>query len=87
MSELIVKNIDRVGNFTSSKIHLLIPESRPYKGSGFQKGGYTYIKQRKQERKRKGSLSVDASTLATAWGDLMEQVCYTKLGSIISNME
>ena len=96
MSESIVKNKQRVGNFTSSQAWKLIPlgsrpmteeELKDYKerepkgrkkniDAGFNAGGMTYIKSRKQERKRGRSMSMDASSQATAWGDLMEYRVY-----------
>lgn len=48
--------------------------------AGFSAGGLTYIKQRKQERKRKRSQSMDGSSQATAWGDLCELRVYDMIG-------
>lgn len=79
MTDSIVKNSERVGRFTSSKMYKLMGDARSKKET-FSVAGLTYIKQREQERKRKKSLSVDASSLSTAWGDLMEVRVYDLVG-------
>lgn len=71
MSESIVTHKTRIGSFTSSEIYKLCGSGRA-KDQYFSESGLTYIKTRKQERKRKASMSTDADSMATAWGDLME---------------
>lgn len=79
MSESIVKNEQRIGRFTSSQISKLVKPGRS-KSDVFSQAGLTYIKQKAQERKRKRSMSMDASSPATAWGDLMESRVYDLVG-------
>ena len=96
----IVKNSERVSNFTSSKISKLIPlgnrpmteeELKAYKerepkgrkkniDAGFTAGGLTYIKQKRQEAKRKRSMSLDPYSKAIAWGHLCELRVYDMIG-------
>lgn len=46
----------------------------------FQEGGLTYIRHKRQEFKRKRSMSLDAFSRATAWGEFMEKVVYDLIG-------
>lgn len=46
----------------------------------FSSGGYTYIKELRQERKRKRSLSMDISSQSTDWGDIMERRVFDMIG-------
>jgi hypothetical protein len=79
MSESIVKNELRVGRFTSSQIGKLMKSGRS-KSDIFSVAAHTYIKHKAQERKRGRSMSMDASSPATAWGDLMEARVYDLVG-------
>jgi len=47
---------------------------------GFAAGGLTYIRQKRQERKRKRSLQLDPHSRSIAWGDLMELRVYELIG-------
>lgn len=46
----------------------------------FLEAGYTYITQKKQERKRKRSLDMNGSSSSTDWGDLMERRVFELIG-------
>lgn len=74
----IVTNVDRVGRFTSSEIHKLVKTGKAVKDD-FSAAGYTYIEERFYERKRKRSLSQDAYSRATAWGNIIEKYVFELL--------
>lgn len=67
----IVKNVARIGNFTSSKIVALISNGTA-KGT-FGKPFYTYIKETNMERLLNRSLSNDSNAQALKWGKLCEK--------------
>lgn len=75
----IVTNKDRVGKFTSSEIHKLIKGGRG-KDAVWSVAGLTYIRHKRQERKRKRSLSLDAYSRAIAWGHFMELRVFDLIG-------
>ncbi len=66
----ILKNVIRNGNFTSSQA---------YRIAAGGKVAQTYIDERNMEREMGRSLSLDAGSQATAWGDFMEIVVFKKL--------
>lgn len=71
----ITTNIERVGNFTSSKIAALFSEpTAAAKKSGeiFGKGAITYIKQRNHERRLGRSLDDEKRARPLLWGKLLE---------------
>ncbi len=74
----IVTNPDRIGRFTSSEVHKLVKTGRSA-NDAFSVAGYTYIEERFYERKRKRSLSNDAYSRSTAWGDIMEKYVFELL--------
>ena len=73
------ENNYRVGNFTSSKMSMLMSNGRDKGGVGapFK----TYVNQKKRERKLGRSLDLGKGSRSTAWGHLMEAwVMYSVLG-------
>lgn len=75
----IVTNENRHGKFTSSQISKLIKSGRS-KADNFSAAGLTYIEEKYFERKRKRSLSNDAGSRSTAWGNIMEKYVFSILG-------
>lgn len=60
----------RIGKFTSSEISKLTANGK--KSGEFGKPFHTYVKQKKQERKLKRSLSIGEAGRASQWGKLVE---------------
>lgn len=67
----------RTGNFTSSEIHRLMSNGKA-KGS-FGAPYYSYIEEKKMERRLGRSLSDDIFSRPTSWGDLCEQRVFSLL--------
>lgn len=66
----MTENINRIGNFTSSEIYKLMTKSRDGKGIGAP--GFTYIEEKRIERKLGRSISMDVSNRSMIWGKFME---------------
>jgi len=71
----IVKNMERVGRFTSSKIHLLMKEGRA-KDALFTAGGMTYIEEKADEKMLCRSGDMGISGRSAMWGLFMEQYVF-----------
>jgi len=69
----IVTNKNRVGRFTSSKIHCLMSKG---KSAEFTVAGYTYIAERRHERKLGRSLDTDGYSRDSAWGLFLESYVF-----------
>jgi hypothetical protein len=71
----IVENMERVGRFTSSKIHLLMKKGRS-KDALFTAGGMTYIEEKADEKMlcRCGDMGI--SGRSAMWGLFMEQYVF-----------
>lgn len=67
----------RVGNFTSSSIHLLMTNDRTKAALG--KPALTYIKQKSREIKLGRNLQKERSSRPTSWGKLVERRVYELL--------
>jgi hypothetical protein len=78
MSNIINSNIIRVGNFTSSEIVALTKKGKE-KGS-FGAPALTYIEECNMERRLLRSISDDISARPLAWGNLVENIAFEKLG-------
>lgn len=74
----IVANKDRVGNFTSSEIHRLCTFDR----SGKKEGApfHTYVEEKQREKRLGRSISTNASSRDTAWGNFIEIRVFELLG-------
>lgn len=70
----------RKGIFTSSKASVLMKSGRG-KSDVFSTGALTYINQKYLERVAGRSFDKDIDTRVTIWGDVMEIICFEKLGS------
>ena len=75
----IIKNADRVGNFTSSAIADLMTEGK-VKGT-WGKPAITYISEKNMERKLNRSLGNDTNARSTSWGKIVEGRCFDLLGT------
>ena len=69
----IVINKDRVGKFTSSKIHLLTGKGKSH---DFTVAAQTYISEKMHERKLGRSLDMGHYSKSSAWGLFLEQYVY-----------
>lgn len=74
----IVENMERVGRFTSSKIHLLMKEGRG-KDALFTAGGITYIEEKADEKMLCRSSDMGISGRSAMWGLFMEQYVFNGL--------
>lgn len=74
----ILENTERNGNFTSSKIFNLMKVAKDKVSFGAP--AFTYIEEKKFERKLKRSISTDAETRATLWGKFLESRVHGLLG-------
>lgn len=68
----------RWGHFTSSEIWKLMQKDKA--GTGFGKGALTYINHKKWELKLKRSITLEANSKATIWGQYVETRVHKKLG-------
>lgn len=75
----VITNKNRIGNFTSSNAHKLIKTGRA-KADLFSDAGYTYIRQRRHERKLKSAISLETFSRSAYWGHAMESRVYNLLG-------
>lgn len=66
----MIENIERIGSFTSSQIHLLAAKGKGE--NGFSAGAITYIKSRRQERKLMRSVDVEVKSKDMLWGLCLE---------------
>jgi hypothetical protein len=74
----IIENQLRVGAFTSSEIHRLCTFDRSGKNEG--EPFFTYVEEKKREKRLKRSLDTGTSTRDTAWGIFLEQRVFEILG-------
>jgi len=74
----ITRNEDRIGNFTSSKISALMSNGRA-KGS-VGKPAFTYIEEKRMERRLKRSLDLETNARPLTWGQLLEAHVFEILG-------
>lgn len=77
-SKLPVLSDSRNGNFTSSEIHRLMSNGRAK--DSFGAPYYSYIEEKKMERRLGRSLSEDIFARPTTWGDLCEHRVFDLLG-------
>lgn len=75
MSE-ITENIIRIGNPTSSQIFRLCAKD---KSGGKGEPFYTYVSEKKREKRLGRSININKDTRATLWGDFMEQYVHDLL--------
>lgn len=75
----ITENKERVGRFTSSKIHLLVKSGRAKKDK-FTVQGYSYIEAKRYERKLKKSIDIEKYSRAMAWGKFLEMYVFSLIG-------
>lgn len=78
MSNDIILNEIRVGNFTSSNIWKLTKSDR--KGDGFGAPALTYIQEKAYEKKLKRSLDTGAYSRDMAWGIFLEKRVFDLIG-------
>lgn len=74
----ITENHNRIGCFTSSKIFNLMKEGTKKGTPG--KPFFTYIQEKKFERKLKRSISTDVSTRPMLWGSFLEARVHNMIG-------
>jgi len=75
----ITENKNRIGNFTSSQIFVLMSEGKT-KGT-FGKPALTYIEECNMERKLGRSLETESNARPLVWGRVMESYCFNLLGT------
>lgn len=76
--ETMVNNAARVGNFTSSKIGVLMSTGKQEHGFGVP--AITYIKERNFERKLGRAISAESNARPLSWGKLLEKRVFDLLG-------
>jgi len=74
----MIHNENRIGNFTSSDIAALMKKD---KVGGLGAPAYTYIDEKKMERRLGRSLDSESRTKPLTWGKLMEQRIFDLLGT------
>lgn len=74
----VMNNKKRQAHFTSSMAYKLIKLD---KNGNFQKPGLTYIEEKQIEKRMQSCLDGGVHTQALAWGNFMELVVYSILGS------
>lgn len=74
----ILKNEERVGNFTSSEIGALMTNGRG--GNSIGKPAFTYISEKRMERRLGRSLDKESSARPLSWGQLLEKFVFDQLG-------
>jgi hypothetical protein len=74
----IVENIERVGNFTSSQVYRLMATARDKASPGAP--FFSYVEEKRYERKLGRSLDTDAYSRPMAWGELMEKRVFDLIG-------
>lgn len=74
----VIENIERVGNFTSSEIYKLMSFARDKISPG--KPFFTYVEEKRFERKLGRSISTEAHSQPMVWGHIMELRVFDLIG-------
>ena len=74
----MINNKERIGNFTSSEIHNLMKNGRAKGSLGVP--AYTYIDEKKMERRLERSIDTENNARPLVWGELLEGFIFEALG-------